>query len=127
MPTTVRFAEDRHGNAAVDLSQAQELAMAARDARGKAHLEDLIFGLLKEELGSERPEVVAEIVSEFPVWRWEAGTPVYSSPGEPACAFTLMDFGNGTEILALGFCYRYPGSEDLWWERVIRPRLRDYL
>jgi hypothetical protein len=123
----VRFASGSAGNAALDLKTALDAAETARDSVGHDWLQTLMFEYLAEKLAKLSPRKLAARLATLQIWRQEGLHPVFKSVGEPALAFTVLEFDDGLKLVALGFCYRYPGSEEAWWRTVIQPRLRMYL
>lgn len=124
MPTSIRFAEGPPGNAAVDFDDAWKLARSRRDRQAETDLRDLMFGYLNDKLRRLSPAKLLAYLGERQVWRDDGVRDVYKTPGEPCVAFTSFDFGVGPELVVLGVCYQYPGSEQDWWNAVIEPRLK---
>lgn len=123
----VRFAEGPPGHAALDVSKALQEAEAAGDQAGVKTIMDLLGGHLQEDLAClSRPEL-ERFLRGRQIWREHGVHPVFKTAGAPCFAYTALDQGDELAVTVLGCCYRYPGSQQAWWEQVILPRLRRYV
>lgn len=134
------YATGAAGNAAVDLKAALDLARDHGEGRAAEALLDLVFGYLPDRLGALSAAQLERHLGQLQVWRREAGCAVFRTVDEPALAYCALRFGSaasgagagqggdaGVNIVVLGVFYRYPGTEEEWWQAVVRPRLRLYL
>ncbi len=127
MPIPVGFAAGPAGYALVDLKEALDAAHDARDGRGGDWLQRLMFVYVKERLASKSPTELEVYLRSRRVWRRDGVHAVFKSVDEPCVAYAALEFDDGVQILVLGFCHRYPRSEEAWWLEHIRPRLRQYV
>jgi hypothetical protein len=123
LPVSITFAEDDHGNAALDVEAAWDAAQRAKDASGIAAIRRLLYEYVQEELQSKSPARLAAYCASRAPWRTEGDVAVYKSTDLPCVAFTALVFDGDVHLVVLGFCYRYPGDDDDWWTQVVRPRL----
>ncbi len=110
----------------VDLQGALDAAKAAGDRNAETWLLDLLTRYLLEDLANRSASALTSYVSSRQRWRNDNGLDVVKTPDQPAVAYTLLSRGSDVVLLALGFVYRYPLSEEAWWTDTIRPRLRHY-
>lgn len=127
MPIFVEYASSGAGAALADLKVALDAAISARDNAGKEDLYGLLYEHVEGRLAKHSPSSLVRYLRSRSVWRTHGNHKVFKTADEPCVAYVAVDRNGSLQILVLGFCYRYPGSEGAWWSGVIRPRLEDYV
>lgn len=127
MPTPIEYAAGPAGHALKDLADAMDQAKVANDKTGLNNLRELLFDHLQEKLASKPDKAIRKYAASRSVWRVDDGHSVFKTADEPCLAYTAFETNGDVSVLALGFCYRYPVSEEAWWTDVIRPRLRQHI
>lgn len=127
MPVPITYASGPSGEALRDFADALDAAERARDAQSKEALYNLLYNYLEEDLHRRTPgQLIAYLQARAP-WRREGPHEVFKSANQPCVSFMALERGGTLGVLVLGFCHRYPQSEDQWWTHIIRPRLKDYV
>lgn len=126
MPISVKFATGSAGHALKDLADALAETVKAGDNESGDWLIELLHRHFRERLAGKSPAQLVAHLASLQVWRSDPG-PVFKTADLPCAAYAAIEWGGELTILVLGFCYRYPISEQMWWTEVIRPRLRIHL
>ncbi len=114
-----------------DVADAIEDALVAGDAAGSGQLRSLWLDRFDADLPALGAARLVDFLETRQVWREEADWMVIKTVDQPCIAYTAQVLGEApsnptVELIALGACYRYPaGSDAIWWQKVIRPRVRN--
>lgn len=121
-----RFKKGGFGGFADDVATEGASANVAGRAKDQERLRSLWLDFLEVQLPAMGDEKLIAFLESRPVWREEGDWTVYRNPDEPSVAFTALVLDDGrVEIIALAACDRLPdGSEELWWQNVVRPRVQ---
>lgn len=113
-----------------DMADAIDDALMADDAAAAGLLRSLWLDRFETDLPAMGTARLVDYLETRQVWREEADWTVIKTVDLPCIAYTAqvlgeVSAGGRVELIALGACYRYPAeSEAIWWQRVIRPRVR---
>jgi hypothetical protein len=109
-----------------DMADALHRANVAHDRNAQIAIENLCVGYVASELSRKSSVDLAAYLRSLRIWRMYEDFTVYKTADLPCVAFAarLGQVANGDPIVGLAVCYRYPrGSEALWWQDVVLPRL----
>lgn len=127
MPPELVIATGPAGNAAEDVEDAYRQAWRANDAAGAAAVHDLFFDTILGNLAERSAARLERDARSWKPWRTDSrGIEVFRTWDLPDVAFALLEVDGRYTLLVLGFCYRFPGTENDWWVSVIEPRLALY-
>jgi hypothetical protein len=120
-----RFKMARLGGFADDIAREAQVAARAGRPADREKLRSLWLDFLEARLPAMGDEPLLSFLQSRRLWRQEGDWPVLRSAGEPCVAFTFSALADGTvDLIALAACDRFPkGSEEEWWQKVVRPRV----
>lgn len=123
-----RFKKTGLGGFADDVvTEGRVAGLAGRDA-DRERLRWLWLEYLEVQLPALGDKKLTDFLEARAVWREEGDWAVFRTVDEPCVAFTAFVASDGTvELIALAACDRFPGgSDEQWWQSVVRHAFNSY-
>lgn len=131
---TVRIAyfsdpSKRLGSFMEDLIEAIDQAVAAGDGDSADILRRFVLVYLEKQLRSKSVNEMDRYLAQRATWHTTDLWNVYRIPGTPSICYAVRLSTDGAiDMFAIGACFKYPDEDpEVWWDTLIKPRVRSLI